>query len=434
MEEDKLLISLEESKWSRVHTLYFISFAIGLFIEGFIFTITSYATTWYVIPRSLQVLLLGWVFIWLIIGISIIGPISDKLGRKRTWIYTMTSYAIGGIILFFSVNYVLVLIALAILVASAGGEMNIILAMAHEIFPRRHRSKSVMLLTDFNGGVAPIIGGILGFVSIATTIVFERYLAAITVLVGLVALIIIRMKTPESIRWLEKTGKHEQAEEEKKKYFKDQIDPAITTQTITKSSTNDKKLPIWARLLILIPIGWANTAGYGLITYTLGPLYFPKVIAYIFLFAGIGSFAGGLLGIFGDRWSRKKLIFGTYWIVTIISVIIFTTLKLWTTSLIIFWIILIAMNAVEQLSYATIETMKAEVWPTNMRGSLTALVRIIPLLLYLPVLYFASSLPLNQYIIFNIIIWVIGSVAATAWLIWGYETGKGVSIKIASGE
>ena len=433
MEEDKLLISLEESKWSRVHTLYFISFAIGLFIEGFIFTVTSYATTWYVIPRSLQVLLLGWVFIWLIIGISVIGPISDKLGRKRTWIYTMTLYAIGGVLLFFSVNYVLVLVALAILLASAGGEMNVILSMIHEIFPRRHRSKTAMLLINFNGGIAATAGGILGFIAYATTMMFERYLTAITIFIGLVALIIIRMKTPESIRWLEKTGKHERAVEEKKKYFK--TEPAITTQTITKPSTNKKKiLPIWARLLILTPIAWANSSGYGLITYTIGPLYFPKLIAYIILFAGLGAFAGGMLGIFGDRWSRKTLLFGTYWIVTLFVVITFITLKLWVTYLILFWILLIAMNAVEQLSFSAEETMKGEIWPTNIRGSLTALVRILPLLLYLPVLYFASLLSLSQYIIFNIIIWIIGSTAATVWLILGHETGKGVSITIASGE
>ena len=432
MEEDKLLSSLEENKWSRVHTLYFISFAIGLFIEGFLFVITSAATTWYVIPRSLKVLLLGWPFIWLIIGMSTIGPISDKLGRKRTWIYTMTLYAIGGVILLFSVNYVLVLIALAILVASAGGEMNIILTMAHEMFPRRHRSKSVMLLQIFNGAVAGIVASILGFIAISTTIIFERYLTALTIFLALVALITVRMKTPESIRWLEKTGKHEQAKEETEKYFK--TSPAITTQTTTKPSTSEKKLSTWTKLLILTPIGWANSSGYGLIMYTLGPLFFPKAMVYIFLFVGIGAFAGGLLGIFGDRWSRKKLLLGTYWILLFIAVLYLVGFKLWTTNLLIFATLLVTTHFVEQPSYAAIETLKGEVWPTKMRGSLTALARALPLILYLPVLYFASLLSLYEYVIFYVIIWAIGAVGTAAWYIWGYETGKGVSIKIASGE
>ncbi|MEM4092592.1 MAG: MFS transporter [Conexivisphaerales archaeon] len=425
--------SIEEGKWTSVHTLYFISFAIGLFIEGFLFTVTSYATTWYVIPKSLSVLLLGWSFIWLIIGISFIGPISDRLGRKRTWIYTMALYAVGGVMLVISTNYVLVLISMAILLFAAGGEMNVILIMAHEMFPRRHRSKSVMLLNDFNGGVAPIIAGALGFIAASYTVVFERYLAVLTIFVGLIALLIIRFRTPESIRWLEKEGKVERAEEEKEKYFKYDEQP-VQSHDDPSATQNNHVMSIWKRLLILIPIGWANTAGYGLITYTLGPIYFSNVIDYIFLFTGIGAFAGGLLGLFGDRLSRKTLIFSTYWIVTVITVIVVATLGIWSKSITIFWVLLIVLNFVEQLSYATIETMKGEVWPTNMRGSLTAMARVLPLLLYLPVLYFATLLPVSEYLIFNVIIWVIGSVGATAWFIWGHETGKGVSIGKASGE
>jgi hypothetical protein len=34
----------------------------------------------------------------------------------------------------------------------------------------------------------------------------------------------------------------------------------------------------------------------------------------------------------------------------------------------------------------------------------------------------------------NALVWLVGLIAATPWLIWGYETGKGVSIGIASGE
>gem|GEM_PF-533040 len=36
--------------------------------------------------------------------------------------------------------------------------------------------------------------------------------------------------------------------------------------------------------------------------------------------------------------------------------------------------------------------------------------------------------------VMNALVWLVGLIAATAWLIWGYETGKGVSIGIASGE
>ncbi len=425
--------ALEEGKWTGIHTLYFVSFAIGLFLEGFLFTVTSYATGWYSIPKSLSVLLLGWSFIWLIAGISVIGPVSDRLGRKQTWIYTMSLYVVGGLLLALSFNYALVLVSLAILTFAAGGEMNVILAMSHEMFPRKHRSKSVMLLTDFNGGVAPLIAGILGFVAASYTITFQRYLVVATIFIGLIALIIIRYKTPESVRWLEKKGRKDEAKKEVERYFRDEsIDTARNDDKIDYAL--NRKLKTWQILAILIPIAWANTAGYGLITYTLGPIYFPRYIDYIFFFTGVGAFAGGLMGAFGDRWSRKTLIAVTYWIVFAITAIVVLTLNVWTKSLLVFWVLLIALNFVEQLSYATVEAMKGEMWPTNLRGSLTAVARVLPIALYLPVLYFATLLPVEQYLVFNIIVWVIGALAATLWFLFGHETGKGVSIEYASRE
>jgi len=425
--------AIEESSWTTVHTLYFISFAIGLFLEGFLFTVTSYATGWYSIPKSLSVLLLGWSFIWLIVGISIIGPLSDRLGRKHTWIYTMTLYVTGGLLLALSFNYALVLVSLAILTFAAGGEMNIILAMAHEMFPRKHRSKSIMLLTDFNGGVAPLVAGILGFLVASYTVTFQRYLVVATIFAGVIALIIVRYKTPESVRWLEKKGKTEQAKREVELYFKDKSSASAQSGVQTVERLN-KKLKTWQILAVLTPIAWANTAGYGLITYTLGPIYFKNFIDYIFFFTGIGAFAGGLMGAFGDRWSRKTLIALTYWTVLVITVIVVLTINFWSENILLFWLLLILLNFVEQLSYATVEAMKGEMWPTNLRGSLTAVARILPIALYLPVLYFATLLQVQQYLIFNIIVWVIGALAATLWFIFGHETGKGVSIEYASRE
>ncbi len=426
-------VAVEEGGWTEVHSLYFISFAIGLFIEGFVFTIVSYATTWYSIPKYLSVFLLGWPFIWLIAGVSLIGPIADRIGRKRTWIYTMTMYAIGGIILALSVNYELVLLSTAILVFAAAGEMSVILAMANEMFPRRHRSKAVLLLTDFNGGVAPLIAGILGFITASATVSFQRYLSVATVFAALAALIVIRYRTPESVRWLEKKGMVREASEEAKKYFNLKVDD--NEQQDNGSSTKAwRRLPLWAIMAIIIPIAWANSAGYGLITYTLGPLYYPRYIDYIFLFTGIGAVLGGLLGVLGDRVSRKSFLLWTYVAVLLLTISVVATIGLWSKMIALFWGLLIALNFVEQPSYEAIEIMKAELWPTRVRGSLIAVARALPILLYLPVLYFASELPLSQYLVFNVAIWAIGTAAAIAWYFLGHETGKGVSIGLASGE
>ncbi len=77
--------------------------------------------------------------------------------------------------------------------------------------------------------------------------------------------------------------------------------------------------------------------------------------------------------------------------------------------------------------------MKAEVWPPEVRGTWTAVTRFLSIGLYIPAIYFAGSLPINSYFLFNGAVWLVGLLAAGAWLLWGRETGQGVSIEMASG-
>ncbi len=130
----------------------------------------------------------------------------------------MAMYAIGGILLTLSINYALVLISLALLLAAAGSEMNNIMTMAHEIFPRKHRSKAMMMLMDFVA-LASVITAAVSFISISTTIFFGRLMAGTAVLLALIVLIFLRMKMPESVRWLEKVGKKDGAIKESQKNF-----------------------------------------------------------------------------------------------------------------------------------------------------------------------------------------------------------------------
>ncbi|WP_201779529.1 hypothetical protein [Acidiplasma cupricumulans] len=70
-------------------------------------------------------------------------------------------------------------------------------------------------------------------------------------------------------------------------------------------------------------------------------------------------------------------------------------------------------------------------WATKSRGTLTAIIRFLGIGLYIPTIYLTASYNLNQYILFNIIVWVIGSAGAIAWFLFGKETGKGIPIEMA---
>ena len=422
--------NVEELSWQRTHTYSFIAFAIGLLLEGYIFGIAPIATSWYTIPKSIEILILAWPYLWLIIGIAVYGPISDAIGRKRTFYYSMTMYVIGGILLIFSTNYALVLTALTILLFAAGGEMNTIMVMAHEVFPRKSRSKSMMMLMDFVA-LASVLLSAVSFLSFSSTTLFSREMTGIIVLITVLALFLARYKMPESIRWLEKKGKKDEALQQIQKYFGQEANVSVASKSV---DIKQKAVPIWFKELVTTLVAFANAAGYGLLTYALAPLYFPNLLPYIFLIAGVAGFAGGFLGLAGDRLSRKWLLFGSSLGVFIITLVIWATIPVWTKVLALFWGLLIILNVIVQWDYMTEDTLKGELWPTGHRGKLTALARVLSIGAYIPLLYISSNFTINQFILMNVLVWLVGLVAATAWLIWGYETGKGVSIGVASGE
>ncbi|EQD28722.1 major facilitator transporter, partial [mine drainage metagenome] len=118
----------------------------------------------------------------------------------------------------------------------------------------------------------------------------------------------------------------------------------------------------------------------------------------------------------------------------VLTVIIGVTTSVWTKNMALFWVLVGLLAIVNSICYLTEDTMKAEVWPTGQRGTLTALARFISIGLYIPAIYLTGSMPVNTYFLFNAGVWFVGLLTAGAWLLWGRETGQGVSIEQASGE
>ncbi|MBB5254042.1 MFS transporter [Sulfurisphaera ohwakuensis] len=419
---------LENAKWTSIHSWAFISFSAGMALEAYIFGMSSIATNWVPVPKILESLLLSWAPLWLIIGIIVTGPLSDRLGRKRMFYLTMSLYAIGAIGIAFSYTYYLILLFLAMLLFAAGGEMNTIMVMSHEIMPRKHRSKAMFFEINFIN-----FGGLLlaavALSSAYSSTVFQRFMIGITAIIIAVILAYARQKIPESIRWLEDKGDITRAEEEIKKYFS-QVETEEPRQINDDPIKDPKKLPpISLRLAVTTIIAAANTIGFGLMTYVLGPYFFPKLTAIILLVANSAEFLAGLgISPFADSISRKLTLLISLAGVVASTAAIYFTISLWTTNLILFWILLVILNVFTSINYLTEDTLKAEIWPTVKRGTYTAIVRFISIGAYIPTIFLTSGLSIYQYILFNLIVWTSGLIAAVVWFVKGIETGKGKSL------
>lgn len=427
---------LSGARWNRKTTWMFISFALGLALESYVFSLASIAVDWVAIPHALGDLLLAWAPIWLIIGIMVAGPFSDKYGRKVTLYLTLALYAVGGIVLFFGDSYVVILVSLAIMLMAGGGEMNSIMVASHELMPRRHRGSATMLIINginFGGLVLAILAIITSKLTGHAAIAEQRDVVAVAVLVVVAVLFATRVNMPESFLWLQKKGRSEAAEETVRRYYGDDWKSEVDLNPAPPQHRVSSRF-MWFTMVVMIVIAAANTIGFGLMAYTLAYAFFPHLQPTILaVFEGAG-FVVGFLGLIADRVSRKKYLFWSFLGTFVMTVIVAATTNTWKHDMGLFWVLLVVLAGVNSLCYLTEDTVKAEVWPTLQRGTLTAIARFVSIGLYIPAIYITANMSTQSYVYFNAGVWGVGLLAAIAWLIWGRETGLGLSIQVASGE
>ncbi len=425
-------------RWGPTDSWNFTSFVLGMVLEAYIFGMATIATGWVAMPVTLRSLLLSWSPLWLIIGIAVAGPLSDRVGRRTTFYLTMTLYGLGAIGLAFSVTYWMILAFLAIMLFAAGGEMNTIMTASHEVMPHRHRGKTMML--EINGiNLGGLLLAAVSLLSAYRGVAFQRGMIAITFLVVLAILFLARSKTPESIRWLRSRGDHARAEDQIARFYgaeqyraREQAAAAATARA--EANGTARRVPMWLRLFATTATAFAGTAGFGLMTYVLGPAHFPKLSAAILMAATLTGFISGFFAFWADRLSRKMLLLVGYGGSFLVTLVLSITTGAWAASAAIFFLLLVVLNLFVNVSYLTEDTLKGEVWPTKVRGTYTAVVRFVSIGLYIVTIYVTQSYSLTGFTIFSAIVWAVGLAGALAWFFGGVETGAGASIETASGE
>ncbi len=432
---------VSETRWTQKTTWTFISFVLGLALESYVFSLASIAIYWVSMPKALGELLLAWAPIWLIIGIILAGPFADKYGRKVTLFATLALYAVGGVILFFGTSYIVILISLAIMLLAGGGEMNSIMVASHELMPRKHRGKATMMIINginFGGTVLAILALTTATLKGPAAVTVQRNVVAFAVLVVVAILFATRLSMPESFLWLHKKNRTDELEKTIRSYFgPDVYAEAIAQETMESakpSYVRTRAGSVWFTMIIMIIVSAANTIGFGLMAYNLAFAFFPHLQPTILaIFEGAG-FLIGFLGLIADVVSRKKFLFWSFVGTFVVTAIVGLTTKIWLHHMALFWALLVLLAGINSLCYLTTDTLKAEVWPTLHRGTLTAVARFVSIGLYIPTIYIVPNLSPSNYFYFNATVWLVGALAAGAWLKWGRETGSGLSIQVASGE
>ena len=158
--------------------------------------------------------MLSWIgsigFIGMMLGASIGGLLADRIGRRQVFAGTLLVYGIATGASAFA-GGVAVLIILRFLVGTGlGAELPVASTLVSEYAPAAVRGRMVVMLEAF-WAVGWIAAAALGYFVVAPYPNGWRWALAIGIVPTLYALV-VRFGLPESVRFLESRGRHDEAE------------------------------------------------------------------------------------------------------------------------------------------------------------------------------------------------------------------------------
>jgi AAHS family 4-hydroxybenzoate transporter-like MFS transporter len=178
-----------------------------LFLDGFDTTAIGYvapslAREWGLTKGALGPVFSAGLF-GLMIGALTLGPLADRIGRKKIIIFSTLAFGVGTLVTAF-VQDVNTLLAIRFLTGlGLGGAMPNAIAMTSEFSPRRRRATMVMIMfCGFSVGAA--LGGLL-----AAALIPQFGWRSVFVVGGAAPLLlvpILALRLPESVRFLALTG------------------------------------------------------------------------------------------------------------------------------------------------------------------------------------------------------------------------------------
>ncbi|MBR6203595.1 MAG: MFS transporter [Candidatus Methanomethylophilaceae archaeon] len=155
----------------------------------------------------------GWLtssgIIGMIIGAALSGNIADRWGRRKVIVVTLLIYSAGSALSGLSTEYWMLIVFRFVTGFGLGGELPIASAMVTEMSPARYRGRNVVLLESFWawGWIAAQLVAYLFIPVFGWRAAF--FVGAVPALFAAV----LRQAVPESPRYLEITGRHEEANE-----------------------------------------------------------------------------------------------------------------------------------------------------------------------------------------------------------------------------
>jgi MFS family permease len=341
---------LDRLPWSRFHWRVVFGLGIVWILDGLEVTIIGFLAPTLTEPGSGISLTEGDIALaqsiyvaGACIGALIFGQLTDRFGRKKLFLITLSMYLVATVATAFSTSAAWFLIARFFTGAGIGGEYSAINSAIDEMIPARARGR-VDLIINGSFWLGAVVGGLLSLVLLQQSLfaldVGWRLSFGMGALLG-VGILFLRRHLPESPRWLFIHGREEEAER-----LVDSIEAEVREETGQELEEPDDTIKVRQRRSIpfreigktvfkVYPkravLGFSLFIGqaflYNAVTVTLGltlTTYLGvgsnKVGLFYAVFAA-GNFLGPLLlGRLFDTVGRRPMIAGTYLISAVMLV------------------------------------------------------------------------------------------------------------------
>jgi MFS family permease len=215
---------LDRLRWSPFHTRLVLGLGTAWILDGLEITIASSVSSKLTQPDTLnltttQAASIGTVYlVGEVIGALVFGRLSDKLGRRKLFMWTLAIYLFGTGLTAFTPKgsgWIVYLYATRIIAGSGiGGEYSAINSAIDEMMPARYRGRTDIWI---NGTywLGSIIGTFAAFLLLNSMRTNEGWRVAFLTGPALaVVILFVRRNLPESPRWLITHGRVQEAEEE----------------------------------------------------------------------------------------------------------------------------------------------------------------------------------------------------------------------------
>lgn len=205
---------LDELPFTSKHRRLLVGSGIGWALDALDVGLLSFVIAQLAVVWSDQAGQLAWVasagFAGMAIGAAVGGSLADRLGRKTVFALTLLLYGLATGLSALSWSVAVLLVLRFVVGLGLGSELPVASTLVSEFSPRRIRGRIVVLLEAF-WAVGSIAAAVIGYLVIPTSDDGWRWALLIGAAPALYA-VFVRLRMPESVRFLESRGRHDEAE------------------------------------------------------------------------------------------------------------------------------------------------------------------------------------------------------------------------------